>query len=260
VLPQLDRREPEALLQGLKGEGSLEASNAGGRTASLDACVRYSLDQLDADTADKLVALTLFEDVVDAQLLGFLATVEGCPNWLAAETAESWRARLAAATGLGLLTDLGGIHRIHPALPASLVHRWQERANAAYATEREAAERAYVDANAAFGAWLNNQMKGGEAGVAFHLIDYQRRSLGRALGEALARGLFVSARSIMEPLNAYWDSRGLGTEGEGWGCAGSRCYGGCSRSRARARYRTRCPLAVRHRRIGEPCPAGRAVG
>jgi tetratricopeptide (TPR) repeat protein len=218
MLPQLDRREPEALLQALRGEGSLDVDNVGGdRIASLDVCMRYSLDQLDAETADKLVVLTLFEDVADADVLGFLATVEGCPARLFGETAASWRERLAAATGLGLLTDLGsGMYRLHPALPASLVHRWRERAGIAYAAEREAAEHAYVGASAEFGEWLRSQIKGGEAGLAFQLIDRQRRSLGRALGEALARGLFASAQAIMQTLDVYWENRGLVTEAEGW--------------------------------------------
>jgi hypothetical protein len=71
-------------------------------------------------------------------VLGLIAAVEGCPAWLAGETAASWRERLAAATGLGLLTDLGGgMYRIHPALPASVVHRWRERAGDSYTPDRE---------------------------------------------------------------------------------------------------------------------------
>ena len=61
-----------------------------------------------------------------------------------------------------LVTPLGGgMYRLHPALPAYLVGAWRRMANAGYAGEHAATERALVTAYAAFATWLTQQIQSG---------------------------------------------------------------------------------------------------
>jgi tetratricopeptide (TPR) repeat protein len=89
-------------------------------------------------------------------------------------------------------------------------------AGAAFGAEWDPAEQAFIATCAAFGTWLLRQIQGGEAELAMTLIDLQRRSLGGALGEALRRRLFAEAQEIMQPLDEFWNARGLATEANAW--------------------------------------------
>jgi hypothetical protein len=40
--------------------------------------------------------------------------------------------------------------------------------------------------------------------------------MGRLLGQALAGGRYTEAGALMQPLDEFWDVRGLGVEADGW--------------------------------------------
>jgi hypothetical protein len=47
------------------------------------------------------------------------------------------------------------------------------------------------------------------------LIEWQRRTMGRLLGSALSKKRYVEAQQLMQPLNDFWNVRGLGLEARG---------------------------------------------
>jgi tetratricopeptide (TPR) repeat protein len=67
-----------------------------------------------------------------------------------------------------------------------------------------------------FGAWLTQQINRGSAELAFALLERQRRTMGRLLGLALSEQRYDLAQQIMQPLDDFWDLRGLRTEACGW--------------------------------------------
>ncbi|MGH3940603.1 MAG: hypothetical protein ACRDTG_18600 [Pseudonocardiaceae bacterium] len=118
---------------------------------------------------------------------------------------------------MGLLTPLGrGMYTIHPALPAYLAQQWRREEPDDYPQQYAVAAAALLDAYAAFGAWLDQQIQTGDAATAFAVLDRQRRTLGNLLGNALHTGLWDRAQAIAQPLNEYWTARGLAEEARGW--------------------------------------------
>ena len=116
---------------------------------------------------------------------------------------------LADATRVGLLTDLGtGMYQVHPALPGYLADKWQADNPASYAEEQEACENALCAACADLGRWLTEQVKSGDAALAYAIIGLQRRTLGAMLGHALAHRTWDDANGIVHALDAYWGTCG----------------------------------------------------
>ena len=56
----------------------------------------------------------------------------------------------------------------------------------------------------------------GSAETALALLERQRRTMGQLLALALGDGLYAEAQAILQPLNAFWDARGLSEEANGW--------------------------------------------
>jgi tetratricopeptide (TPR) repeat protein len=221
ILPRLEDASVADLIVGLTGQQPLPTGRGDEglpeRHRTLDACVAYSLEQLPAEDRQRLFALSLFEGCAVAAVLANLAQVEEPTTRFRGVSRGDWGAVLDRVTSLGLLTSLGaGVYRLHPALPRYLRGAWREQAGAVFEAEWDAAEQAFIAVSAGFGGWLLQQIQGGEAATAMSLIDLQRRSLGRALGEALRRRKFAEAQAIMEPLEGYSDARGLVAEANGW--------------------------------------------
>jgi tetratricopeptide (TPR) repeat protein len=218
ILPHLATTEPEALLASLQGISELPvAGDDHGRTTSLTASVTYSFRHLDTTARQLLVAVCLFQGVVDADVLGLLSGVQGVPARFSGISKERWAEVLNGAAAVGLLTKLGaGMYRIHPALPAVLAALWRSEEPDDYQNQRTSTTRALLSAYASFGAWLLNQIQTGQAGFAFFLIDLQRRTLGHLLGLALDNELWGQAQAIAQPLDDYFDARGEYEEARAW--------------------------------------------
>ena len=124
---------------------------------------------------------------------------------------------LEDAAGVGLLTGIGGgMYRIHPALPGYLTAAWRAAAPSGYGHERDACEQALCTASAAFSYWLTGQIRSGNAALAYTMIGLQRRTLGAMLGRALDHHAWQDAGNIVQALDEYWDTRGLGEEAAAW--------------------------------------------
>jgi tetratricopeptide (TPR) repeat protein len=222
MLPELARMAAAELLGRLRGESAqLPPGFAGdeteGRLASLGACVKYSFDNLDPAVEARLPALALFEETVDEYVLALSSAIDEVPARFAGQDKAGWSAALQSPANVGLLNELGGgMYRLHPALPAYLTAQWQRLAGGDYAGERETAQLALLNAYADYGGWLWSQIHDGRADTAFALIDRQRRTMGRLLGLALARGAFAQAQGVFEPLDTFWDRRGLRIEADSW--------------------------------------------
>jgi tetratricopeptide (TPR) repeat protein len=142
--------------------------------------------------------------------------MEGVPHRFRGVSREAWGEVLDAAAGAGLLTPLGGMYRLHPALPAYLAARWRTEEGADYDDQRAAATRALLSAYAAFGDWLLQQIESGDAGLAHAIIGLQQRTMGHLLGYALDNQSWAEAQQIAEPLSSYWEGRGLYAEAAAW--------------------------------------------
>ncbi|MDB4872941.1 MAG: hypothetical protein JWL97_3945, partial [Gemmatimonadales bacterium] len=217
ILPLLDTTGPQHLLDGLRGTTPLPGRDDGDRTTSLAASIAYSFDHLPTADQKALSAVSLFHGITDAGVLGTFSQVEAVPERFTGYDAADWVRILDAAAGVGLLTGLGGgMYRIHPALPAYLADRWRTDEPDTYTGQHAAATRALLDAYTAFSQWLLQQIGGGRAQLAVTVIDLQRRTLGAFLGYALDQQLWDRAQAIAQPLDNYWDLRGLGEEARGW--------------------------------------------
>jgi len=218
VLPHLQTTEPEQLLSALSGSGELPAT-AGSteRTTSLSACVGYSFEYLHPATRKLLVAVCLFQGVVDVDVLARFSEAAGIPERFAGAGIEDWAGALDEAARVGLLTPLrDGMYRIHPALPTYLTGLWRDDDPAGYERLHDTATRTLVVTLAVFGDWLHDEIDRGDAGRAFRLIEYQRRTFGRLLNYALQTGMWEEAWAIGGVLDDYWDARGLTEEAHGW--------------------------------------------
>ncbi len=158
----------------------------------------------------------MFERVADEDVLGLFSGEDDVPERFAGVTKARWAAALSAAAGVGLLTALGGgAYRLHPALPAYLWAQWRGQAGEAFEAERQAALRALLAAYAGFGTWLMQQIQEGSAETAFAMIALQRRTMGHLLGLALGEGRYEAAQALLQPLDEFWDARGLTQEAKG---------------------------------------------
>ncbi len=220
VLPHLDTTGPKTLLAGLQGTAPLPGWDdvQGGRLTSLPASLGYSYAHLDPDCQRLLAAACLFHDTADADVLAaFSADADVVPQRFQGASRETWGKALDAAAGAGLLTRLGsGMYRLHPALPAYLAARWRTEDGPGYDAQRAAATRALLAAYADFGGWLMRQIESGDAGLAYTVIGLQQRTMGHLLGYALDQEVWVEAQDIAQPLNRYWDGRGLSAEAAAW--------------------------------------------
>lgn len=219
MLPQLEAAAPETVLAALRGEAPLPAGFDASehRTRSLAASVKYSLDHLPEDIRTLLPVLSLFEGVVVADVLAIFSEHEEVPARFAGHAGDRWEAALAATARVGLTTALGwGMYRLHPALPAYLRALWHAEAGAGFETERVAADRALLHACAELGVCILQQIEGGMAETAFTIFDLQRRTFGRLIAFGLDQGLWDAVQDILEPLDEYWDARGLRDEAQGW--------------------------------------------
>jgi hypothetical protein len=219
LLPHLEEMPAAALLAGLKGHTDrLPPGFVGeGRTHSLGASLAYSFDHLAAQDRERAWALGLFEGVVDEGVLGLFSAARGAPARFAGVDTKAWAGLLQRLAAVGLLSRLdAGMYGLHPALPAWLTAAWREHAGAGFAAERAAADDALLAAYAVVGRWLDQQIQGGAAELALGLLDRQRATMGRLLGQALAGGHSAEAHALMQPLNKFWDARGLGVEADGW--------------------------------------------
>jgi tetratricopeptide (TPR) repeat protein len=217
ILPYLATTAPDALLDALQGVGALPSVDDGERTTSLTASVSYSYDHLTPATRGLLAAVTLFHGVVDVDVLAQLAAAEDAPHRFRGTDRDAWASAMDEAAGVGLLTPLGaGMYAVHPALPAYVTRRWRDEDGPSYDRNRAAADHALLIAYASFARWLWQQIRSGDAGNAFAFIDHQRRTLTSMLGRALDTGAWGEARDIAQPMNEYWDARGLADEARGW--------------------------------------------
>lgn len=221
VLPFLNVVPLVELKEGLLGRGALPPGlldRGAGRTESLAASVAYSLDHLPEPHASRLLALALFQGVVDRDILWVMSKQEGVPFRFAGISQEQWEESLSLSGRTGLLTQagLGIIWRIHPALPAFFMERWQGQAKGDMEEELQAAREAWVRAHTELGSWLHHQIRGGKAEVAFAVLEACRDNLSTAAALALERKSFIEAQSILQPLNEYWDARGLAAEAKEW--------------------------------------------
>jgi tetratricopeptide (TPR) repeat protein len=217
VLPRLDSDSPEALLAGLRGTTPLAGDEGAGRTQSLAASIAYSYAHLTPATRRLLPVVSLVHGIADATVLGAFSAMPGAPARFTGASEDGWAAALADAARVGLLASLGnGVHyQVHPALPGHLAAAWQAE-EPDYLAARAAATGALLDAHAAFGHWLYRQISTGDAGFAFAVIELERRTLGSLLGHAIDQGLWDDAREILQPLDKYWDARGLDAEAGAW--------------------------------------------
>jgi tetratricopeptide (TPR) repeat protein len=219
ILPHLEITAPGALLDGLRGTAPLPGGDGteSGRTTSLAASIAYSYHHLSAATRRRLVAVSLFQGVADNDVLTLFSRTPGVPERFAGLSREEWREALDDAARVGLLTPLGtGMYQVHPALPGYLAVQWAAEEPGGHAAVRKAATNALLAAYAAFGDWLLQQINSGDAGLAFTTMDWQRRTMGRLLGYALDHQLWEQAQRVAQPIDKYWDARGLTEEADTW--------------------------------------------
>jgi tetratricopeptide (TPR) repeat protein len=219
ILPRLDTTEPEVLLAGLQGVAPLPGGQdiGEGRATSLSASVSYSFAHLAEATRRLLPAVCLFHTVADADALEIFSQVPGVPGRFAGATGQDWVGALDDAARVGLLTGLGGgMYRIHPALPGYLAAGWRREDPGNHDAVRDAATKTLLSAHGALGGWLYQQIRSGDAGLAYTVIGLERRTLGGLLGYALDHGLWDDAQHIAQPLDEYWQARGLYDEAGAW--------------------------------------------
>jgi tetratricopeptide (TPR) repeat protein len=219
TLPRLDRTEPGTLLEGLRGIRPLPGADPGetGRLSSLPAGIGYSFAHLTEDTARLLTAACLFHGVADADVLAAFSLEPGVPERFARASREDWVRALNEAVSVGLLTSLGaGMYRVHPALPAYLAGQWRAAEPAGYEASRDASETALAAACAALSGRLEGQISAGNAGLAYQVLDLERRTLGVVLGRCLNHREWGQAQTIARALTMYWDARGLYEEAAAW--------------------------------------------
>ena len=219
ILPRLDTTEPEELLKGLRGTVPLpvEVNGEEGRTTSFSASVSYSFTHLTKATRRLLPAVSLFHGLADANILDRFSQVSEVPTRFSGATKQDWEEALDDATRVGLLTKRGAnLYRIHPALPLYLAAVWHREDPENHEAIREASIRALLVAYAVLGMWLGYQIRSGDVGLAYEIVDYHHRTLGSMLSYALEHGLWDRAQAIAEPLEDYWSARGLDEEADAW--------------------------------------------
>ncbi|MEV5721900.1 tetratricopeptide repeat protein [Amycolatopsis mediterranei] len=217
LLPHLDTTDPDILLEGLAGALPLPNSGDDGRTTSLAASITYSITHLDPTAHRLLVVLSLCVGVADADVLGWFSSAERVPDRFRGVDADGWVSVLEQGAAVGLLTSRGGgMYCIHPALPAYLARQWHREDPNTYPANRAAAEHALLTAYSHLGNWLLQQIRSGNAGLAFLVIALQRRMLGHLFNFALHHRQWSEAQAIVQPLYNFWERTGLTVEARGW--------------------------------------------
>ncbi|HXL92093.1 MAG TPA: tetratricopeptide repeat protein [Streptosporangiaceae bacterium] len=217
-LPHLDAIDAQTLLDGLRGIAVLPgASIDAQRTASLDASIAYSYSHLSADTRRLLAVVSLFQGVADVTVLTTYSKVPGVPERFREASLEDWWTAMEDAVRVGLLTRVdSGMYLIHPALPAYLTALWRTEEPRDYVALRETALQTLLAAYADLGVWAREKMESGDAGHALAVIGLQHRTMGSLLAFALRHGRWEDALAIGQPLDDYWDARGLHEEADAW--------------------------------------------
>ena len=105
---------------------------------------------------------------------------------------------------------------MHPALPVELAADWAELDATGHEDDRQLMLGTLVEAHAQLGTYLMEQLSSGDAGQVLARIGLTLRNLGRMLGHALDAQEWGSAQKILQPLNDFWDTRGLVVEARGW--------------------------------------------
>ncbi len=219
ILPHLQRVDARALVEGLKGQGQLPPGFEGGqgRLDSLGACVYHAFGHLPEEDRQRLPVLSLFEEAIDVNLLAFLSSQEMVPEPLRGVSKSDWQEILDRCCDLGLLTPIGnGIYAMHPALPGYLSAWWKKTAGARFEDQREQALVAGIAAHAALGRWLYDQMGAGPADTAMSVLFVEKPTFLQMLQEALRRELYAQAQAILQPINEFWNARGLYGEAHAW--------------------------------------------
>jgi tetratricopeptide (TPR) repeat protein len=218
VLPHLTRETPDALLAALKGLRDFPESERGcaqrAELASLTASIEYSFRHLPEADQQRLVILSLFENVVSANILG---TMDEPPGPFAGLDIEGWNALLDRLAHLGLLGSLGGVlYAMHPVLPRFLATRWQAQAGEGFALEREQTLVSVANATGVFASHLRKLIGSGEAKASLQEIRSQRNNLGIFVDVALRHQLFTLAQVILQTLREYLKVAGLVEEMHEW--------------------------------------------
>ncbi|MGW5742049.1 tetratricopeptide repeat protein [Amycolatopsis sp. NPDC003861] len=217
LLPHLDTTDPDALLAGLRGTRPLPDSIDDSRTTSLPVSITYSINHLEPTARRLMVALSLCVGVADADVLGWFSGDEQVPDRFRDVDRDSWSSVLDQAAQVGLLTAWGGgMYSVHPALPAFLAQQWHTDDPESYPADRATGERVLLRAYSRLGTWLDQEIRSGNAALAYQIIGLQRRMLGHLLGLALQQRQWPEALAIIQPLNRFWDRGGLTVEARGW--------------------------------------------
>jgi tetratricopeptide (TPR) repeat protein len=218
ILPHLEQTDAKRLLEGLTG-GELPPGFDGGkgRLESLGASVLYSFRHLPPADQQRLPVLSLFEAVVDVDVLMLLSQQKTAPHSLQKLTREEWQGTFTRAQGIGLFTELGaGIYRMHPALPGYLTALWQETAGTRFESEREQTLSAAIHAFASLGRWIDDQIKTGSAETAMAILQLEKSAMLRMVQAALERGWYDPALDVLQPIDDFWDAAGLHAEAKSW--------------------------------------------
>lgn len=203
ILPHLETTDAATLLASLRGTTPLPEDDR------LTASITYSITHLDPADRRLLPAVGLFDSFVVAEMLSVLSKIRTAPQRFQNVDSDKWTAVLDRAAHVGLLTTLGnGIYSIHPALPAYLASLWR----AEDPEERATAERALLDAYAAFAAMLHDQSRASD----YQVIGLHRRTMVQLLGYAVENQLWGQAGPLFLALKGFWDRRGLTEEVRTW--------------------------------------------
>ncbi|MDX8056641.1 tetratricopeptide repeat protein [Lentzea sp. BCCO 10_0798] len=216
VLPHVDTTEPGEVLAGLRGLVDLPVRYGEGRLGSLEASIVYSTSRLPDRSQELLLAVALFQVVIDHDVLALLSVHTATPQRLLDVSLEEWRELLQDATAVGLLSDLGGgIHRLHPALPGFFLGRWHALTSDA-STEVVSARRAMVDAMAMLARWAYEQILGADALIGHGVAFYHSANLSQALRDALDGRLWAQAMALGLLMNERWGWSGRSDEARMW--------------------------------------------
>ena len=233
LLPHLEQVSAGRLLAGLRGStAQLPPGFVGeGRTRSLGASlpIRLTIWPRAARAGSRRSRCSRGWSTRTCWRL--FSAAEGVPARFAGIDKPAWAALLERLVAVGLLSALGGgMYRLHPALPAWLAADWRGRGRRRI---RRRARRRRAGAAARlcrFGTLADQQFSsGGGAGMVLAVIERQRHTMGRLLGQALAGGHYAAGAGAAA---AARSSSGMRA-----GC-GSRRMAGSSASAPRSRRRT----------------------
>ena len=219
VLPGLGmpRATAASVLEDLRtGDAGAGDEANGDRHGSLSACIDYSLRCLSDADQDRLVVLSLFEDIVDSGVAALLSMRAEVPSRLQEIAGEDWQITLENAANVGLLSRVGPRYRLHPTLPRHMATRWKAKSGSGYDQERERCLVASLHAWSMASMLARQQIEGGNDSAGVSIIAMHRANLGRALAASLERELYDVAQSIVNGLREWWSRLGATVEEDGW--------------------------------------------